>query len=201
MERRRNSLRIMFVLVGLAYAPIVYGGVEKTLVSWVLFEDTSVQAGSILTFQNGSEFDGIVFGELMTGKWMAGSENWKRSEKNQEKYSDNDAEAGPLIQMAIVYQKDLISIFRDGKPYASYPARNIDLLSKENNFAVFGKRHMGGGGGISGMIEDARIYDRALTLNEIKELVPNESSEIKPMHGGVSKTMHPSKRVGFLIMN
>ena len=111
---------------------------------------------------------------------MSGSDNWKRSEKNQEKYPDKDSEAGSLVQIAIVYQQDLISIFRDGNPYASYPATNIDLLSKENNFAVFGKRHMGGGGGISGMIEDARIYDRALTLNEIKELVPNESSEIKP---------------------
>ena len=161
MEIRENFLKIIFVLVGIAHAPIVYGAVDKTLVSWVHLEDESVRAGSILTLQNGSEFDGIVFGELMTGKWMAGSDNWKRSEKNQEKYSDNDAEAGPLIQMAIVYQKDLISIFRDGKPYASYPARNIDLLNKENNFAVFGKRHMGGG--ISGMIEDARIYDRALT--------------------------------------
>ena len=180
MEIRGNFLKIMFVLVGIAHASVVYGAVDKTLVSWVYLDDRSVQAGSILTLQNGSEFDGIVFGELMTGKWMAGSDNWKRSEKNQEKYSDNDAEAGPLIQMAIVYQKDLISIFRDGKPYASYPATNIDLLSKENNFAVFGKRHMGGGGGISGMIEDARIYDKALTLNEIKELVPNESSEIKP---------------------
>ncbi|OUW36187.1 MAG: hypothetical protein CBD35_05960, partial [Verrucomicrobia bacterium TMED175] len=165
----------MFVLVGIAHAPIVYGAADKTLVSWVHLEDERVRAGSILTLQNGSEFDGIVFGELMTGKWMAGSDNWKRSEKNQEKYSDNDAEAGPLIQMAIVYQKDLVSIFRDGKPYASHTARNIDLLNKENNFVVFGKRHIGGGGGISGMIEDARIYDRALTLNEIKELVPNES--------------------------
>ena len=87
---------------------------------------------------------------------------------------------GSLIQIAIVYQKELISILRDGKPYASYPAKNIDLLRSGNNFAVFGKRHMGGGGGIYGMIEDARIYDRALTLNEIKGLLPNEVSEIKP---------------------
>ena len=99
---------------------------------------------------------------------MAGSDNWTRSENNQEKYLGLYSKMDSLVQMAIVYQKELISIFRDGKPYASYPAKNIDLLSSENNFAVFGKRHMGGGGGIYGMIEDARIYDRALTLTEIK---------------------------------
>ena len=110
MEIRGKLFKLIFVMVGLTLAHIGYGGIEKTLVSWVHLEDESVRAGSILTLQDGSEFDGIVFGELMAGKWMAGSDNWKRSEKNQEKYSDNDAEAGPLIQMAIVYQKNLISI-------------------------------------------------------------------------------------------
>ena len=59
---------------------------------------------------------------------------------------------------------------------------------------------MGGGGGISGMIEDARIYDRALTLDEIKELVPNESSEIKPYAWWSFEDDATSKRVAFLIM-
>ena len=94
MEILGNFFKLTFILLGLTQTYIVYGGVEKTLVSWVHLEDESVRAGSILTLQNGSEFDGIVFGELMAGKWMAGSDNWKRSEKNQEKYSDNDAEAG-----------------------------------------------------------------------------------------------------------
>ena len=142
MEILRTSLRLIFLQLGLSFAPILYGGVDKTLVSWVILEDTSVQAGSILTLQNDSEFDGIVFGELMENKWMAGSDNWKRSEKNQKKYPDKNSEAGSLVQIAIVYQKNLISIFRDGNPYASHTAKNIDLLSKENNFAVFGKRHM-----------------------------------------------------------
>ena len=79
MKITGNFLKLMIVLFGLAHAHIVYGGVDKTLVSWVHLEDESVRAGSILTLQNGSEFDGIVFGELMAGKWMAGSDNWKRS--------------------------------------------------------------------------------------------------------------------------
>ena len=158
----------------------VSADVEKTLISWVIIEDRNIHAGSILTIQEGNEFDGIVFAEKMDDKWMAGSDNWKRSENNQEKYPNWDAEVGSLVQVAIVYQKDLISIYRDGTLYASYAANNIDLLSTQNDFAVFGKRHMGGGGGISGMIEDARIYTKALTQSEIKGLIPNEVSEIEP---------------------
>ena len=176
-----RGLFVSFLFFGAhAIFSFVYADVEKTLVSWVMMQDRNIKAGSILTLQEENKFDGIIFAEKMDDKWMAGSDNWTRSENNQEKYPGWDAKMASLVQMAIVYQKELISIFRDGKPYASYPAKNIDLLSSENNFAVFGKRHMGGGGGISGMIEDARIYDRALTLNEIKGLVPNEVSEIKP---------------------
>ena len=64
---------------------------------------------------------------------------------------------------------------------ASYQAKNIDLLSPENNIAVFGLRHVGAAGGrISGAIEDARIYSTALTVDEIKSLQPNKKSKIEP---------------------
>ena len=69
-----------------------------------------------------------------------------------------------LIQMAIVYKGNQISIYRNGEPYASYEASNIDLLSAKDNMAVFGLRHVGATTGqhLQGTIEDARIYDRAL---------------------------------------
>lgn len=206
-----RGLFVSFLFFGVhANFSFAYADVDKTLVSWVMVQDRNIKAGSILTLQKGNKFDGIVFAEKMDDKWMAGSDNWTRSEKNQEKYPGWDSEADSLVQVAIVYEKELISIFRDGKPYASYPAKNIDLLSSENNFAVFGKRHMGGGGGIYGMIEDARIYDWALTLNEIKELVPNEVSEIKPyawwsFEDGASEQMgrfpHHELRIGAKVEN
>ena len=48
--------------------------------------------------------------------------------------------------------------------------------------AVFGLRHQGAGTGqtLQGSIEDARIYDRALTAEEIRKLEPNKESGIKP---------------------
>ena len=65
---------------------------------------------------------------------------------------------------------ETITIYRDGELYTSYPAQNIDLLNNEENYAIFGLRHIGGNGSISGAIDDARIYDRALSGAEVKSL-------------------------------
>jgi hypothetical protein len=46
---------------------------DKTLVSWVSLANTTQQGGSALTIQSGDRFDGIVFGERVAVKWMAGS--------------------------------------------------------------------------------------------------------------------------------
>jgi len=156
---------------------------DKTLVSWVMLNNTSQRGGSVLTIQQGDQFDGIVFGEIQTGKWMAGSNSFARTEKAQDSNAAETADSNTLIQIAIVYKDNHIFIYRNGEYYTSYDADNIDLLSPENNMAVFGLRHVGAAtmdGRISGSIEDARIYDRALTVEEIKVLKPDIESAIKP---------------------
>ena len=135
-----------------------------------------------MTIQRGDQFDGIVFGEVAVGKWMAGSNFFKRTQPDQQANAVEKADNKTLIQMAIVYQGHQISIYRNGEPYASYEASNIDLLSFKDNMVVFGLRHEGAGNGqnLQGAIEDARIYDRAMTVEEIKKLEPKKESEIKP---------------------
>ena len=92
------------------------------------------------------------------------------------------ADSKTPVQLSVVYKGNRISLFRNGEPYASYEANNIDLLSGNDNMVVFGLRHQGAGTGefLQGSIEDARIYDRALTADEIKRLQPQQPSEIKP---------------------
>lgn len=153
---------------------------DKTLVSWVILANRSVRGGSVLTIQRGSQFDGIVFAEKEVGKWMAGSDNFKRTQKGQGKSAKETADNKTMVQMAIVYNGNLISIYRNGELYGSYETTNIDLLSSKDNIAVFGLRHVGGDGSIDGSIEDARIYDRALSVEEIKGLKPNKESASKP---------------------
>ena len=153
---------------------------DKTLVSWVILKDKNIRAGSVLTVQAGDQFDGIVFAELAETKWMAGSNHFKRTNKRQEEYPREDADANTLVQMAIVYKGDRITIYRNGKEYVSHKATNIDLLGNEENYVVFGLRHVGGEGHVAALIEDARIYNKALSREEIQSLEPNRESSIKP---------------------
>lgn len=155
-------------------------GTDKTLVAWVTLEDKNVRAGSVLTIQDGPQFDGIVFAEKDADKWMAGSDNFSRTQTIRDKTPKETADNKVMVQMAIIYEGNRISIYRNADLYASYESANIDLLSRKNNIAVFGLRHVGGGGSIAGSIEDARIYSKALTVDEIKTLEPNKASDIKP---------------------
>jgi len=154
---------------------------DKTLVSWVTLHDISVDHGSILTIQHGSQFDGIVFGEIENGKWMAGSDHFNRTNQDMsDLVPETDENLGELIQMAIVYEGNEIRLYRNGKLYAKHEVDNIDLLSYENNSVSFGIRHVGGSGSISGDIEDARIYRQALSVKQLNDLKPNIASRIEP---------------------
>lgn len=173
--------RLLIALLAIVGAGDVYAAdTDKTLVSWVTLADQNLRSGSVLTIQQGDQFDGIVFAELSPRKWMAGSDRFSRTEKKQDAFPVETADVRTLIQMAIVYQGDRITIYRNAEIYYSYQAKNIDLLSSEENYAVFGLRHVGGDGSIGGSIEDARVYDRALSADELQSLKPNQASTIRP---------------------
>jgi type 1 glutamine amidotransferase len=177
----RNTVGMVVALVTVMFGSTATAGTDKTLVSWVTLADTAQQGGSALTIQRGLEFDGIVFGEKAPGKWMAGSNFFARTERDQGAAAEQ-ADAKTVIQMAIVYQGDRISIYRNGEPYASYQANNVDLLSAGDAMAVIGLRHHGASSGqtLRGSIEDARIYDKALGAEEIKQLESKKESAIRP---------------------
>ena len=124
--------------------------------SWVALTSQSNRGGSVLTIQSGGAFDGIVFAELQSGKWMAGSNRYKRTDRDQSSYPTETAGGDTLIQMAIVYQDDQITVYRDGEVYGTpYETENVDLLNQKGNLIVFGVRHIGAKSGyVSGMIID-----------------------------------------------
>lgn len=178
----------LFSLLKATFAVLVLGGsvafssesanVDKTLVSWVVLDNLTQRGGSVLTIQVGNKFDGIVFGERTPRKWMAGSERFNRTQKKQN-YAE-EADTNSLIQMAIVYQGNTVSIYRNAERLTSYKVENIDLLGSEDGIVVFGLRHIGGSGSIHGTIEDARIYSEALTEEQLEQLSPNQPSNIEP---------------------
>ncbi|XZE51576.1 LamG-like jellyroll fold domain-containing protein [Planctomycetaceae bacterium SH139] len=190
MKSRAPRFLSIILLTTISYAANSIGQdleiqprVDKTLVVWAAPANLSQRGGSALTLQSGDRFDGIVLGERLIRKWMPGSDNFERTAAHQINWPSETADPETLIQLAIAYTSERIQIYRNGEPYADYPAENIDLINVDNHIAVFGLRHVGAGTGtnFSGSIDDARIYDRALTADQLELLEPNVASDLNPL--------------------
>ena len=184
MRVKTKFLSLAALLAGFAVtAPA--STTNKTLLAWVAPANLNQQGGSVLTIQNDAQFDAIVLGEQTRGKWMAGSDMFKRTQGKQDADTNATETAGPdtLVQLAIVYQDNDVRLYRNGEVYAQYTAKNVELLNDGNPLVVFGLRYIGARSGttFAGAIEDARIYGRALTALEIQSLKPNVASDIPPL--------------------
>lgn len=155
---------------------------DKTLVVWTAPADLDQSGGSALTIEDRlSHFDGIVLGELAPGKWMAGSDMFSRTQKEQKLYPTETTGPDTPVQIAIVYKDKKITIYREGSPYASYEVDRQHMFPADS-LVMFGQRHldMKGQGYYRGHIFDARIYDKALSQDELNALKPHEPSAITP---------------------
>lgn len=156
---------------------------DKTLVVWVLPANLTQHGGSALTIEDKrSRFDGIVFGELAAGKWMAGSDHYLRTTKDQAKLTTETADAKTFVQIAIVYKEKQISVYRNGSLYSQHTMPNPPMEFGAQTMVGIGKRHrmQGGAEHFAGAIDDARIYAQALSLEQLQALKTNEKSEIAP---------------------
>ncbi|MBL8853270.1 MAG: DUF1553 domain-containing protein [Planctomycetaceae bacterium] len=155
----------------LVSAPLSHELTTKTIEAWVQLSDLEQQGGGVVSVQSpdGNSFDSIVFGEQQVGHWLAGSDSFRRTQSL----------AGPLetevaaniVHIAIVYQPNgMIQAFRNGQPYGS-PYQSAGPLSLPSNQAVvtLGLRHLPGSGNrfLRGKIYEARVYDHALSADEI----------------------------------
>ena len=156
---------------------------DKTLVAWAMPANLTQRGGSMLTIDDrASHFDGIIFGEISEGKWMAGSDGFQRSQQDQFDWPSETAGPQTLVQIAIVYNGNQVTIYRNGETYAQYSINEPRTFGSDS-VAVMGLRHLNAGDRacFAGEIEDARIYNVALTASQIAALKPNEPSEPKPL--------------------
>ena len=155
---------------------------DKTLVAWVSLDNLQQQGVGILSLVNTPEFDGIVFGELAPGKWMAGSHNFQRTERNQSAYPVETARPGELVQIAIVYDCTTITIYRNGRQYARYDTENRFVFERDS-MLLMGKRYMAKTHipTLAGAVKEVRLYDVALSPRMIAALKPNEALPIRPL--------------------
>ncbi|MBK8975749.1 MAG: GH32 C-terminal domain-containing protein [Planctomycetes bacterium] len=155
---------------------------DKTLVAWVSPANLAQRGGSVLTVDDRhGRFDGIVFGELAPACWMAGSDFYRRTLRDQGACAAESVCGGALVQVAIRYAAREVAVFRDGAPYARH---EIDLPQAfpAGAVVVLGLRHLDAADHacFAGAIADARIYDRALTPEQIAALRPHEVGDVTP---------------------
>ena len=157
---------------------------DKTLVAWAAPANLTQRGGSVLTIEkSGGVFDAIVFGEIEPGKWMAGSEGFKRTSTEQADFPLEAADNQALVMVAIVYRGNEISIYRNGEFCTQYTAAGAERFGSGDSLMLIGLRHLGAARdncAFTGSIDDARLYDRALTAEQIAALRPNTPSDPPP---------------------
>jgi sucrose-6-phosphate hydrolase SacC (GH32 family) len=169
---------------------------EKTLVVWVAPGNLEQRAGSALTIEDAdANFDGVVFGELKPKSWMAGSEMFRRTARDQSSYPEETASKDQFVQIAIVYAADRITLYRYAKPYGSHEISGLRDFGPDS-LILFGPRHLGRNDIFAGKIEDARIYAQALTPEELSSLRPNVEGTISPWAWWTFDDEQGSERTG-----
>lgn len=156
---------------------------DKTLVAWVYLSTLDQQGGSVLTLDDlQSRFDGIVYGEIAARRWMGGSDTWQRTPKDQSGFPEESSDMNTCVQIAVVYEGNDVRLFRNGQAYTQYKI-DTPLSFGPESVAVLGLRHLEAGAPayLEGAIEDARIYDRPLSGEQIAQLKPGETSDPEPL--------------------
>jgi hypothetical protein len=143
----------------------------RTIEAWVKLDGLDQRGGAAIGLEFAGEqvFDAIVFGEQEPGRWMAGSENFRRT-KGVGGESETEAAKRP-VHVAITYADDgMIQVFREGKPYGeAYKSSGPITFAAGKAAVVFGRRHAPSGGNrmLAGAVLRARLYDRALDPSEV----------------------------------
>ncbi len=153
---------------------------DKTLVVWAAPANLTQQGGSVLTIDDGlSHFDGLVFAERSPAKWMAGSDHYRRTSLAQAEWPAETNAAPTFVQLAAMYRGSEVTLYREGKPFAHYAIKEPQVFGPDS-LVLIGPRHVGNTDFFAGAVDDARLYGRALTPEEIAVLKPNEEGAVKP---------------------
>ncbi len=143
----------------------------KSLEVWFQVQNLDQPGGGVMGIQGpGDFFDTIVIGERKPRHWISGSNGFARTEDFPE--STEETKSGELLHLVMVYQEDGTTLlYRDGKPYGKPFRKGAATFPKEQSFVLFGLRHLPAGGNryLNVSIDKARLYDRALTADEVAE--------------------------------
>ena len=150
---------------------------ELSLVTWVSLDDYNNTAGSALTLDKESvdQFCAIVWAEREDKQWMPGSSHFRRTADFPDAVTEK--ETGEMVYLAITYEdvknKYRITGYRNGENLGSFDMGDLRTWPAGDAEAIWGKRHangLEGPGELNAHIEESRIYNVALTEDEIQSL-------------------------------
>lgn len=152
---------------------------DVSLVTWVTLNDLDHTHGASISLdrRDVDQFVAIVYAERQARQWMPGSSHFRRT--NDFPNVVNEDKVGEMVLLVITYELDggqyEITGYRNDKSMGSFKKGDARTWTSENAEAIFGARHTGGvenpvSNSITADIEEARIYNVALTHDEVKEM-------------------------------
>ena len=141
----------------------------KSLEVWFQAHNLDQRGGGVMGTQGpGDFFDTIVLGERKNRHWISGSNGFSRTLD----FADSTPESAvnEMIHLVMVYNDDGSTLlYRNGLPYGKPFKKGRATFPKDRTSIIFGLRHLPAGGNrfLSCSIDKARLYDRALTTEEV----------------------------------
>lgn len=140
----------------------------KSLEVRFVLQNLDQRGGGLMgVLKGGGFFDTIVIGERKNRHWISGSNRFSRTEDFPSSFEENVV--GESIHLLMVYQEDgTTKLYRNGAPYGEAYQKGKAVFTKDQSTVVFGVRHLPPGGNrfLNVSIDNARLYDRALTAEE-----------------------------------
>lgn len=152
----------------------------KTLEVWCRPHDLNQRGGGVMGIQGpGDFFDTIVLGERQPRHWISGSNGFSRTLDFAE--STPETETEQPLHLAMVYSEDgTTTLYRNGEMYGKPFRKDRATFPKDHSSVIFGLRHLPPGGTryLSVSIDKARLYDRALTADEVAASAVGDGSYV-----------------------
>lgn len=167
----------------------------KTLQVLVQLDRLDQGGGGALGIQtlDGHVFDTIVYAETAPGQWLPGSEFHRRT-RSPGGPAEERAHQEP-VWITITYAEDgTIRVYRNGAAYGQgYRPESLQRFQKGQAQVIMGNRHGPPGAGrlLAGRIEEARVFDRALSGEEVALAI---GMEMPPSRDEVLTTLTPDER-------
>jgi len=154
----------------------------KTLEVLVELDDYNQRGAGVVTVQtsDGNIFDSIVFGEKSPGQWIAGSNYFSRTESFEGEV-ETEATKTPIHLVVVYEDSGRITAYRNGTIYGKpYQSRGLQHFQAGQTVLSLGVRHLPAGGNrmLKGSVHQVRLYDVALTAEDVRTLYTAGSSVV-----------------------